>query len=494
MLVDQFKAARRAWTPLVAIRTPDPAATQATLAAVLNGEKPVIAWDIVRGVYAVNKPGAAAVSRLGGDPTTLTNPTEALSTFPNLPDGSVVFFHNLHRFLENTAVIQAVSNLRDVFKDGQRMLVGLGTSMTLPAELSNDMVVLDESLPGPDQLRTIVADLYSGTEVKDGFEGKSLGDGEWLLPKAVDTLSGLSAFAAEQATAMSMNQFGLDLDALWGRKREQIEQTPGLSVWKGGETFDGIGGVDNAKTFLRRVLDGRDSPRVILFEDEVEKSTPQVGALDGGVSGDSLGTKLSWMEDKNVAGMIAIGPPGCAKSMIAKAMGNTAGIPTIRLDAGAMRGSLVGQSEERLRNALKVVDAVGAGRVFAIATCNNIATLPPELRRRYTMGTWYFDLPTPVERLQIWALYGAKYQLDTKLGIPADDNWTGAEIKQCCSLAWRLKCSLLDAATYVVPVATAAASQIERLREEASGRYISASHPGLYERHKSTGRREVTFS
>lgn len=54
--------------------------------------------------------------------------------------------------------------------------------------------------------------------------------------------------------------------------------------------------------------------------------------------------------------------PGAAKSLVAKATGNTARIPTIAFDLGAMQNALVGASGERLRAALKVVDAVTNGR------------------------------------------------------------------------------------------------------------------------------------
>lgn len=52
--------------------------------------------------------------------------------------------------------------------------------------------------------------------------------------------------------------------------------------------------------------------------------------------------------------------------------------------------------------------------------------------------------------------------------------------------------SLIEAAAYVVPVAVANRETIERLRQLASDRYISAARPGLY-RHENpavaTGKR-----
>jgi hypothetical protein len=161
-----------------------------------------------------------------------------------------------------------------------------------------------------------------------------------------------------------------------------------------------------------------------------------------------------------------------------KATGNSAGIPTIAFDLSAMQHSLIGASGERLRAALAVIDAVSQGRSLWIATCNAITTLPPELRRRFTLGTYFFDLPTAEERQQIWTIYQSKYGVNGEL--PNDDGWTGAEIKECCRKAYRLRLPLTEAARYTVPVSRSAAEQIKALRQMASGKFLSASTPGIY--------------
>ena len=185
------------------------------------------------------------------------------------------------------------------------------------------------------------------------------------------------------------------------------------------------------------------------------------------------------MQDHEAEGTIFLGPPGAAKSAIGKATGNTAGVPTIAFDLSAMQDSLVGASGERLRAALQVVDAVSQGRSLWIATCNSIASLPPELRRRFTLGTFFFDLPNGEERNAIWKLYLVRYGIEGER--PNDEGWTGAEIKECCRKAARLRISLQDAAAYIVPVSRSASEQIRTLRQQASGRFISASKPGVYE-------------
>jgi SpoVK/Ycf46/Vps4 family AAA+-type ATPase len=272
---------------------------------------------------------------------------------------------------------------------------------------------------------------------------------------------------------------------LWERKRQQIEQTPGLSVWRGGETFDDIAGVENIKSFVTRLAGGPQAPRVCVFLDEIEKAMGNAGGDTSGVKADQLGALLTWMQDRKALGIIAIGAGGGGKSMVAKATGNALGGLTISMDLGGMKGSLVGESEQKLRTGLKVIDATSQGSVLVFATCNRIAVLPPELRRRFTMGTFFFDLPTYEERLAIWKLYLKKYGMNDVSPAAAstgtnDHDWTGAEILQCCDIAHRLNCCLADAAAYVVPIAKSAADQLDDLRTQASGRFISASYPGIY--------------
>jgi SpoVK/Ycf46/Vps4 family AAA+-type ATPase len=149
-----------------------------------------------------------------------------------------------------------------------------------------------------------------------------------------------------------------------------------------------------------------------------------------------------------------------------------------------MQNSLIGASGERLRMALNIVDAISQGRALFIATCNSIGSLPPELRRRFKLGTFFFDLPTPEERKLIWRIYLDKYRVSGEL--PEDEGWTGAEIKECCHKAYRLRISLQQAASYIVPVARSAAEQIKNLRLQASGKFISASTAGVYQYEESS--------
>mgnify|MGYP002133191517 FL=1 len=340
--------------------------------------------------------------------------------------------------------------------------------------------MLDEPLPDTAELKRIVCGLIEGTELESDLDPNT-------VEAATDALRGLSAFPAEQSVAMNLRKIGLDIDGLWDRKRKLISSTPGLRVYTGPEKFEAIGGCDQIKSFMRGVINGKEAPNVIVFIDEGEKMFAGASgdANDSsGVSQDFLATTLSYMEDNECDGAIFVGPPGAAKSAIAKATGNEAGVPTIMLDLGGMKGGLVGKSEQQLRAAYKVITAVGGGKAFFVMTCNKIVELPPELRRRFTSGIFFFDLPSKEERDIIWDIYMTKYGFGEGVynitDINFDAGWTGAEIRNCCRMAYRQSIPITQAAKYIVPVAKAAATQIQSLRRQASGAYLSANEEGVY--------------
>jgi SpoVK/Ycf46/Vps4 family AAA+-type ATPase len=194
------------------------------------------------------------------------------------------------------------------------------------------------------------------------------------------------------------------------------------------------------------------------------------------------------------------------------------------LDVGALLGSLVGQSEGNIRQALRLVDAMSpcvvmldevekalsgvassgqtdsgvSARMFAsflgwlndhdrdafvVCTANDVSKLPPEFARAERFdATFFLDLPAAREKEAIWRMYLGKFGLDSDQRRPRDVDFTGAEIKACCRLAALLDLDLIEAAQNIVPVAITAGESIERLRAWASGRCLAADRPGLYTR------------
>ena len=478
-VAEQFKKAWMASTPLLAIRTIDPAATVATISQVTNGA-PIVVWDMIRGLGGFNEKGRATMDETfkDVDPAALSNPVEVLVQAHALPKHTILFLINMHMSLQNPVVIQALWNLRDHFKQDRRTAVMLGCSFDLPATIAQDVIVLDEPLPDTAQLAAIVLRTYSDAQLP-----KPGDDTVWYC---VDAICGLGAFAAEQVCAMSISADGMDVDALWERKRQTIEQTQGLTVYRGKEKTTDVKGAENCIEFCSNTMTGDPDPSCVVFLDEIDKMFSGMGNDQDSTTKELVGRFLKWCDKKNskgqimMFGIVLLGPPGTGKSMIAKAIGNQFKRPTIECDISSMKDSLVGESMHNVDQAFKIIDAVaGEKPKLLIATCNSMATLPPEVRRRFFFGTFFVDFPTDEARAELWTVNMKDFRIVDKK-LPDDAGWTGAEIRNCCMIAAQQRIPLTKAASYIVPVAKSAAEQIAQLRRDASGRYISAAKPELY--------------
>ncbi len=483
-MINKFESARRVSVPLLAIRTADQFATTAALAAALAEEFAVTQWDAASGIIPLNKAGEKAVTAAKIRPGETQGFVDAMVAAAGLPEGAVLIAHNVGRQLhtqeprDTAAAVQAVANLRDMYKLNFRMLVCLGPDFKAPAETEHDFVVIDHALPGPDELKVMVEELHDAIKLDGTAKPPKITPAE--MTRALEANSGLSLFSAEQNTAMSFDEDGrLDIDALWERKYVSIEQRDGLSVYRGRETFDDLRGLDSVKARLRQHVTGRVPVGVAVWIDEGSDVFANVENDSSGVKTDQQRALLVEMEQHDWRGMIFVGVPGSGKSAVARAFGNEAKVPTIAVDFGAMENKYVGASEANLRSALDVIKRVGNGNAFFILTCNSLKGIRPQFQRRFRRGVFFFDLPTADEREAIWQLYERKFGLK-KQPRPADDGWTGAEIRECCASAWDTNTTLLEAAKFVIPVSRSRAPEIEAMREEAHGRFLDASRPGAY--------------
>lgn len=481
----KFKAAHSVSTPLVTVRTFDAKSTIERIKASFKEGWSVIVWDCVQGLFAVTKPAETALqtalTQSGTQKEATSNIALALYTmgFVN-PEGdkedSIIFMHNAHLHWTDAQTIQGIWNLRDKFKArGNTLVLLTGNGAILPPELANDFLVLDEPLPTQTELETIVNDTFVFAKLDKPSED--------VLSSATKALIGLPAFPAEQVTAMCLDvpNKKLDISELWDRKRQAINQTRGLSVLKTDADLNDIGGLAQFKQYLEQVMNGKDAPNVILLWDEIEKAFAGMGTDTSGTTTKMGGNVLSWSQDTGMRGAIGVGVPGCGKTEIAKAIANKYGKLCISFNLADMESGIVGSSNENLRSAMAVIDAVSDKKVLSIATCNKIDTLTPEIKRRFaTEAIFFFDAPTHEERTSIWNIYRTKYGIDKNDSTPQDEGWTGAEIKNCVLKAYRLNISLKEAANYIVPVTVSDAATIESLRRYCSHRFLSASYPGMY--------------
>jgi SpoVK/Ycf46/Vps4 family AAA+-type ATPase len=248
-------------------------------------------------------------------------------------------------------------------------------------------------------------------------------------------------------------------------------------------------------------------------------------------------------------GVLITGIPGCGKSLTATCMATLWGLPLLRLDVGRVFSGLVGSSEQNMRGALKLAEAVspsilwideiekgfgssGGGDsgtsqrvfgtfltwmqekknpVFVIATANKIDALPPEFLRKGRFDEIFFvDLPTKEERTHIW-----KIQLEKRLGGTSEasgdfdvdlgslnalaeksEGFSGAEIAEAvisaCFEAFSERRRLNEkdlhrAIANTVPLSVTQAEQINAVRGWASKRAVAATSISAREEYSTSG-------
>jgi len=442
-----------------------------------NEQWKLATWDIDRGLQLSGHTDSAIAETAGGDPLAAVH---ALSAMADDDSPSLLVLVNFHRFLNSAEVVQAVARQIVQGKNNRTFVVVLSPIVQIPSELEKQVIVLEHDLPDRGQLEEIAR----GIATEEG----ELPSGDDLTA-VLDAAVGLTRYEAEGAFSLSLirNQ-RIESSTLWELKSQMLKKSGLLSLHRGGEQFAGLGGLDALKSFCARALRRQGTPNPL--------TRPR--------------------------GVLLLGVPGSGKSAFCKALGNETNRPTLTLDIGSLLGSLVGQTESNIRQALKTADAMApcvlmidevekalagvassghsdsgvsarlfgtflswlndhTSDVFVVATCNNIASLPPEFSRSERFdGVFFLDLPDARQRRAIWDLYLPRFGLDAHQPVPPDADFTGAEIRSCCRLAALLDVSLVEAVQNVVPIARTSGESVKKLREWASGRCLCADHKGLY--------------
>lgn len=434
-------------------------------------------WDVEAGFQIPGQENGQAADAGGNDPLAAIRALNALAS----PDSSALLvLVNFHRFINSPEVIQAVAKQIVAGKANRSFLVVLSPVIQIPTELEKQFIVVEHELPTREQTRKLLFSIATREgELSEGPE----------LEKVLDAAAGLTRFEAEGACSLSLVRHGrVTAETMWDLKSQTLKKTGLMSLHRSKEGFGTLGGLDSLKSFCLRAMrcQGHRNPL------------------------------------KRPRGVLLLGVPGTGKSAFAKALGHETERPTLILDIGALMGSLVGQTEQNIRQALKVADAMAPcivfldevekalsgvnnngdsgvsarlfgtfltwlndheSDVFVVATCNDISRLPPEFARAERFdGVFFLDLPGSQQKAAIWKLYLQMFGLDPNQPRPEDRDWTGAEIRSCCRLASLLDLPLVAAARNVVPVAVTAKETVNRLREWASGRCLSADAPGIYVR------------
>ncbi len=471
----------RAGYPGVYIVSHEETRAEAEVKAVATGtDHGLVAWSATTGLVDT------------GDGRTLgaEDPMEAVTAIAGLPDNTLVLLRDFHLFLQdgNPVLIRALKDALVHAKANGKCVVILGCRRVLPPELEREFVTVDLALPGKPELGVVLDGICESAKLK-----KVKGDAREQI---LDAAGGLTCAEAENAFALSVvGSKAVKAVSVAREKANAIRQNGLLEIVETSQTLDGIGGLDQLKGWLLK--------RQQAFGQQ---------ARDYGLPCPK--------------GLLIVGVPGTGKSLTAKATAAVFGRPLLKLDAGRLFGSLVGQSESNLRQAINTAEAVapavlwidelekgfagsrssgaadgGTGArvfgsflswmqektapVFVVATANDVTQLPPELLRKGRWDELFFtDLPSANEREMIWAIQIQRRQRQPQdfnlQGLAAaSEGFTGAEIEQAVTDAlYRAFAEsrepktgdLLAAVTETVPLSKLMGDQIAGLRKWAQGR------------------------
>ena len=344
-------------------------------------------------------------------------------------------------FLEEQEVTALLKDFALQISQGlDTVIVIVSSIVKIPKELEKFITIVELEYPTQDEIKKQIGRF---SEEQDSPISDS------LLEEMSISFKGLTEFEIESLLATALAQNGMftrqDLNLIFEQKQQMIMKSGILEMIPLKERPDDIGGLESLKTWLRRKA-------------KVYKSINK--AMDFGVD--------------MPKGVLIAGVPGCGKSLAAKVTAQLFEVPLLRLDMGKIMGKYVGESEENMRKAMSLAEAIspcvlwidelekafagidGSGSevtvrlfgtfltwmqektspAFVIATANDITKLPPELMRKGRFDEiFYVGLPNRKERKKIFEIHIAKRRksdlsnIDLDMLVSKTEGYSGADIE-----------------------------------------------------------------
>jgi len=482
----------RARVTLIVVTTPEEERVVTKIKNVCDTWDPprqCIAWDAVDGfsVIAGNR-NFTAQSR---------DPIAALDDIQKTDENAVIVLKDFHEFWNNPQIKRRLRSFAQKFRYNRRSIVVITPVQRVPEEIRDDAVLVH--FPPPDATE-LSADLDLLLETSGIPHTLTKAGREKIIQAALGMTLNQARRSFSKAIVTKGTIDDTDIDTIISDKKDILSQSDALEFYSFTETPENVGGLLVLKDWLRL--------RERAFTGE---------AREYGLP--------------SPKGIALIGIPGTGKSLTAKMIADLWHLPLLRLDVGALFGSLVGESEERTRKALSLAETIapcilwvdeiekafafGSGdagtsqRVFAhlltwmqdktapcfvVATANNIAALPPELLRKGRFDEIFFlDLPNTAERREIFSVHLKKRKcvpadFDLDLLARESEGYVGAEIEQtvidAMYFAFNEKmrrvttADILSCIRNQVPLSISQRETVASLRAYlAEGRAVSASGP-----------------
>ena len=476
--------------PLVIIETPEEPRVLALIERIANIEEmPLFKWSVTDGIKRHNKPEPIAQTY---------DFTEALRHIDKTPQNGIYVLLDAHPFLDSAVNLRAIREIALEYHKCERTLVFVSNRIELPPELQRMSATFKLSLPNQNQIRELFKeemDLWSSRH-----ESARLSGSQEAAELLIQHLVGMSNDDARRLIRQAMEADGSitmeDVARVLKHKHESLGAgVLALEVDTG--SFKDVGGQQQFKRWL-------ELRRAAFLGD--------AGALGLDVP----------------KGVLLLGVQGGGKSLAAKALAGTWGLPLLRLDFGALYNKFHGETERNVREALDTagamapcvlwIDEIEKGlstdegssdggvsrrvlgtlltwmserkkRVFLVATANNIQSLPPELLRKGRFDEIFFvDLPDEATRIDIFRIHLKRRkrepaEFDLAALAVQSFGFSGAEIEQA------VVASLYEAHANQAPLATAhltaelkrtkplsvvRAEEMQALREWAADRTVMA--------------------
>jgi len=446
-------------------------------------------------VWSATKGWRNSILENEGEPS---DPLEALSFIARFNDKGGFILRGFHHYLHEPHVIQAVKELVPILETQQKQIFLISPELKIPEELQKLVHVVEMDLPGKDDLRLLMQDLLNEVVTYNPEVQRPNAETE---EKALDAALGLTTTEAQNAFALSLvTRKGIDPEVIATEKVQIVKKTGLLELISPEEDLSQVGGLEELKCWLKR--------RAKAFSEEARK----------------FGLPAP-------RGILMVGVPGCGKSLVAKAVARTWGLPLLRFDLGRVFGSLVGESESRIRQVTQLAEAMApvilwvdeiekglsgiqssgatdsgvTARVLGtlltwmnerrkpvpiMATANDVRKLPPEVLRKGRFDEIFFvDLPSPAERRQIFEIHLRKRgrnpeEFDIEALVAVSEGYSGSEIEEAIIAGLYTAFDeerelttddVLEALRETVPISTTMREDIEFLRTWARNRARPAS-------------------
>jgi len=403
----------------------------------------------------------------------------------SMAEGTVLILVNFHWMLKdsitgapNATLVQMIQNRAEKMgASTQRKAIIAVTSisaMDIPSEISSLFSVLNFALPDGDSIKASLSVIEETAKKNPKYIDLSEEDRE----RVISAMRGLTQRDGENSLSYSLVKTGgkIDHNMVNDIKAKVVESAAGLNYSRFAETFDSLKGYSALKEFTSGTI-----------------------------------------KSKLAKGVILLGPPGTGKSHFCKALGNESGLPVLEFEMGSVFGSLVGESEQKMRKVIEIVKAMApcilfideiekglAGTrggtndggttvrtmgqflkflsdrpegIYVVATCNDIQAIPPEYLRaeRWDTAPFFVDLPTEEERESILNYYKKVFEVEGDIQAHDTEGWSGAEIKSLCRIAAMMGKRLEDTKDFIVPISKTMEGPINELRRWAVGKTLMAN-------------------